>query len=841
MDRLKSAPWALGILSAATLALEINLTRLFAIAQFYHFSFMIVSLALLGFGASGTLLALLPRLAAYDPRRALAWTGWGFGAAAIGAYLLTLYLPFDSYRIGLDAGQWGILALHYLALSTPFLCSGLAVGLLLTAHPERSNRIYAANMVGSGIGCLLAVILPALVGGEGVVLLAAALGIAAALVCTWTEGDRRQEAGPAKRGGRRQPGDAQLCRWSARRGRADRLLRLVAHGAVLLLMVGAAFRLPAWLEIRLSPYKSLSYALLYPDAEHAWQRWNSISRVDVVRSSSIRSLPGSGFSCTYPPPAQMGLTVDGDGMSPISHVPPGFADLPFSDCLLTALPYRLRPGARALVLEPGGGFNVLVALAEGAEQVTAVVANPLVVQAVREQGDWAGEVYDDPRVRVVVQEGRSYVKQVQERYDVIDLALTEPQRTVVSGAYSLSENYAYTVEAFVDLISSLDPSGILVLSRWLQVPPSESLRALALAIEAVERTGGAPQSDIVALRSYQQMLILVRRTAFTADELHTVREFGKERRFDLVYLPDLQPDEVNVYNVLPEPLYSDAYAALLRADVSPTAADRGRWIDAYAYDVRPLTDDRPFFGHFFKWRQLPEVLAAAGHTWQPFGGAGYLVPLALLVLAVLAAGLLILLPLALRQGDVRPDLFGHSAGGRRMLAYFALLGLGYLSVEIPLMQRFILFLGHPTWSLSTVLFGILVFSGIGSRLSDRVPLRAALIAIPALVAGYALGLPFVFAATLGLPLWARLLVSLASLAPLGLLMGMPFPKGIALLQERSHVAWAWAANGAMSVIASISAALIALSWGFSAVLLFGAGCYLLAVVVRPVRNVAHRR
>jgi hypothetical protein len=801
MNRSRTLPWALGILSAATLALEINLTRLYAVAQFYHFAFLIVSLALLGFGTSGTLLVLLPGRPARDPRRALSWTGWGFAATAIGAYALTLYLPFDSFRIAIDARQWGVLALHYLALSTPFLCSGLAVGLLLTTDPERSNRIYAANMVGSAAGCLLAVVLPVLVGGEGVVLLSAALGISASLVCTW----------------------------KAEHSQSRRLLARIAHGAALLALALSAFRLPPWLEIRLSPYKGLSYLLLYPDAEHISQRWNSISRVDVVRSSSIRSLPGSGFSCTHPPPAQLGLAVDGDGVTPISHASPGFTELPYTDCLLTALPYRLRPGARALVLKPAGGFDVLVALAEGAERVTAALANPLVVQAVREQGAWAGYVYDDPRVNLVTEEERSFVKRAVAQYDVIDLALTDPQRTIVSGAYSLAENYVYTVEAFVDMVERLDDNGLLAVTRWLQVPPSESVRTFALAVEAVERTGGSPSTDIVALRSYQQMLILIRRSAFTSAELHAIRRFAEARRFDLVYLPDLMTDEVNRYNVLAEPMYHSAYTALLRAP------NRQEWMDAYPYDVRPTTDDRPFFGHFFKWRQLPEVLAAAGRTWQPFGGVGYLVPLALLGLAALAAGATILLPLALK-GKSLPQGGPQPIRGRwGMLAYFALLGLGYLSVEIPLMQHFILFLGHPTWSLSTVLFGILVFSGIGSQLSHRVPLIVSLLGVPALVGAYALGLPWIFDRALALPLWARVFVSLVALAPLGLLMGMPFPKGIARLRNRSYVAWAWAVNGATSVVASIGAALIALSWGFSAVLLFGAGCYLVAMVARPAR------
>jgi hypothetical protein len=279
--------------------------------------------------------------------------------------------------------------------------------------------------------------------------------------------------------------------------------------------------------------------------------------------------------------------------------------------------------------------------------------------------------------------------------------------------------------------------------------------------------------------------------------------------------------------VLPEPSYSEAYRSLLDAAGYGTRA-RDAWSRTYAFDVRPPTDDRPFFGHFFRWRQMPELLVAAGYTWQPFGGAGYLVLLVLLSFAVLASLFTILLPLALKQGMLRLQ-----EGGGRVLAFFCLLGLGYLSVETPLMQRFGLFLGHPTWSMAAVLGALLVFSGLGSRVSVHVPLLVALIGVPVLVGGYALGLPVLFGWTLEFPFWTRLLVTIAALAPLGLLMGMPFPKGISLLGRPSWIAWAWASNGALSVIASILAALISLGWGFSAVLWLGASCYLAAMAVRP--------
>jgi hypothetical protein len=745
---------------------------------------MVVSLALLGFGASGTFLSLLsgsPRSSERELSRWLTRLSWGFALAALGSYLLTLYVPFDSFRIARDWRQGLVLMLHYVALATPFFCSGTAVGLLLTAHPTKADRVYAANLAGSALGCIVAVVAPSLIGGEGIVLLAAAIALLAALAFQ----------------------------------HAHHAPRFTFYAFLILLLTLAAFRTPSFLHIRLSPYKSLSYLLLYPDAELIFQRWNGFSRVDVVRSESIRALPGSGFQCPAQPPPQLGLTVDGDDVTTISHVAPGFTSLAVTDCLLTALPYRLRSSPHALVLEPRGGFDVLTALAEGAEAVTAVEPNPLIVRAVREQGAWAGDLYDDPRVRTVVEQGRTYARRTREQYDVVALALNTPQRTVTSGAYSLNEDYRYTIEGFVDYLARLEEDGLLMVTRWLQVPPSESIRAFALAVEAVEESGGDPETSVVALRSYRQMLILARRGAFTDEELEAVRAFAEPRAFDLVYAPDIRPDEVNRHNVLPEPDYHRACVGVLRAE------DREAWYRDYPFDVEPPTDEHPFFGHFFKWGQMPDVLTMAGHTWQPFGGVGYVVLLILLALALVAAAALILLPLAgLRRGEE------FSAAP---LLYFGLLGLGYLCVEIPLLQRFILYLGHPAYAMATVLFAILLFSGVGSMLSRHVSLRLVLLLLPMLVGGYVLALPRLFGATLALPLWGRLLVTVVALAPPGLLMGMPFPKGLALLERSGAgsalIAWAWGVNGAVSVVASILSALLALSFGFPLVLALGAACY----------------
>jgi hypothetical protein len=777
------------LLSAASLAFEVNLTRLFSVAQFHHFAFLVVSLALLGYGASGTLLSIFPRLGRAKTGRTLGWLAWGFAATAIASYVITIWVPLDTFRIARDWRQLAVLALHYGALSSPFLCIGLALAVRLAAQPARTSTTYAANLAGSASGCIIAVVAPSWVGGEGVVFLCAALAIVAA-----------------------------LCIRCGRRFELRAVGLVAIQVALAAALLGVAVWLPPSLAVRLSPYKGLSYALLYPDAAAVSQRWNGFSRVDVVRSSSIRSLPGRGFRCEQQPPPQLGLTVDGDSLTPISQLTAGFGAQPFTDCLLTALPFRLRPGAQTLVLEAHGGFDVIVALSEGAAAVSATEPNPLIVEAVDDAGPWAGNLYRDSRITVFTEESRAFARQTDRRFDVIVLSLTSVYRPVTSGAYSLAEDYRYTVEAFGDFYALLRPGGLLAITRWLQVPPSEALRAFATAVEAVERAGGDPRSDLVALRSYQQMLLLARNGSFTAGELNAIREFAGQRAFDLVHLPDLHPAEVNKHNVLPSPQYHAAFAEILGS------ADRAAWYRSYSYRVEPPTDNRPFFGHYFKWRQAPQVLAQAGHVWQPFGGAGYFVLLALLTLAIVLATGMILVPLVSRRRS-RED----GSSPFPVVAYFGLLGLGYLLVEIPLLQQFILYLSHPAYAVGIVLFTLLACSGVGSLISDRLPWAVVLV-LPGVVVGYVLILPQMAGAALGASLPVRILFTVVVLAPAGILMGVPFPKGLALLGARSPrlVPWAWGINGAVSVVASVLAALLAFDWGFSAVLGLGALCYVLA-------------
>lgn len=802
---------SLFLLSVATLVFEINLTRLFAVAQFYHFAFMIVSLALLGFGASGTLLALIPAWAQRQrPGPTLGSLGLACGSCMLGAYLLINGLPFDSFSVAWDSRQVVILIAHYLALASPFFFSGLAVGILLTAAPQDAGRTYGVNLLGSAGGCALALAAPAWLGGEGVVTLSAALAFAAALM-GYTE----------------------------RTGFARTVRSALALLVLLFCGYDVGVRLAGWptataMELRLSPYKGLSYALQYPDAAVIFQEWNAFSRVDVVQSRGIRSLPGLSYRYLQPPPPQHGLLVDADELSPI--VLPG-AGPAFAGYLPSAVAFQLRPAAEALILEPRGGLDVTTALLLGAGRVTAVEANPLIVQAAR-------HVYADPRVRTVVESDRSHLRRTAEQYDVVMLSLASSYHPIRSGAYSLAEDYRYTVEAFRDALARLRPEGLFVVTRWLQNPPSEELRAFALAVTALEQSGLDPETRIVAFRGYNTATLLVKVRPFSAAELEAIRAFAAARALDLIYAPGLRAEESNRYNIQPEPIYFQTFTGLLEA------RPREAWYARYPFEVAPPTDDRPFFGHFFKWSQAGQVLAELGRTWQPFGGAGYFVLLALLALTLaLALGLMLLPAVRLRRGPS-----SRGASPIPALIYFSLIGLAFLLVEIPLIQQFILYLGQPAYAVTAVLFALLFFSGIGSRLSARLPHRPALGMLVVLAFGLPFLLPRIFELTLGLTFPLRLGLSVALLAPLGVCMGLPFPKGIAWLLARegeghrfagasAAVPWAWAANGAASVVSSVIAALLALSFGFSVVVFVGASCYagaLLTVVACPARSPSPR-
>ncbi|MBN1964321.1 MAG: hypothetical protein JW910_06725 [Anaerolineae bacterium] len=779
--------------SAATLLLQVTLTRVFSIAQFYHFAFLVISLALLGFGASGSLLAIWPRL---GRRGAVPWHAVGFTVSLILAYLFVNHLPFDSYTIATDPDQVVLLIVNLLALAVPFMFAGAVIGALLSAEAENAGRIYGANLLGSAAGAVLGPLAINLIGSERSLLLGAALACGAAVLLA----ERR--------------GAVRVVGWGG------------AVAAILLLAI-----LPPVFAIQPSPYKTLSAFRLNPNATITSTRESAASRLDIIESATIHSAPGLSLGYMGELPPQMGLLVDGDNLLAVADT--RRAPAPLAAAMPAAVAYAVRPQADVLLLGSGGNMEAWVALANGAPAVTVVEPDRLVFEALT--GDllpWEGLQYE-PRLAVMYEEIRSYAQRGEGAHDVVLLTLTDNYRPITSGAFSLSENYTLTVEAFQSYLRLAGDDGLFVMTRWLQSPPSESLRVLGIILEALDSDD--PLAQIVVFRSFQTATFIVRPTPFTPAETESLLAQISAHQYDLVLAPVMPADLINQHARLETPLYHDTFLALVNAP------DRAAFWREYAFDVSPPTDERPFFYHFFRWEQTPDLLENLGRRWQPFGGSGIFMLVALLIFALAATAVFVLLPVGLRRR------FRHAiarAGWRtagRTLLYFAALGLAYLVVEITLIQRYILVLGQPTVALATVVAALLAASGVGSALSARVAWRPAMLLLALLLIVYPVLAHALAPFLLALPLLLRYAAVVLLIAPVGFLMGIPFARGIAALAGTPElVSWAWAVNGSASVISGVLAVMLALAWGFTWVMVLGGLLYLLAALlavrVTPART-----
>ena len=395
----------------------------------------------------------------------------------------------------------------------------------------------------------------------------------------------------------------------------------------------------------------------------------------------------------------------------------------------------------------------------------------------------------------------------------------------------MNESPIYSIEALTAYLDHLEPGGMLAITRWLGSPPRDSVKLFATAIAALEARGETrPAGRLVLLHGWNAATLLIRNGPFAAGEIAVVRRFAGERQFDLAWYPGIDPKETNRYHRIAAPTLHDAAAALL-------GPARAAFLDGYRFHIHPATDDRPFFFRSFTWRLLPELLALRGQGGLVLVDAGYLVILLALLQAVVAALALILVPLVSLQ--LRPGGSG-SPGRLRVALYFLFLGFAFLLVEIAFLHRFSLFLGHPLTAAAVTLACFLLAAGLGSGFSGRIAARwphtaiaGAAAAIVGIGAVYALVLPSLFAAFIGFSLSAKIALAVVLIAPLGLAMGVPFPLGLSRIAEEAPglVPWAWGVNGCASVIAAALASLLAMHFGFTAVLALALGLYAAAAVV----------
>jgi len=782
---------AIGLLSASVLAYEVLLTRLFSIVLWHHFAYMIISAAMLGYGASGTLLTLLrDRIA---PHFAEVYVGSAAALAVLMpvAFLLAQQVPFNPLELLWDQTQPGKLLTVYLLMMLPFFFGGLGIGLVFAHFGKQSSRIYASDILGAGAGSLGVIGVLFLLPPARVLTALAALALLAAAVAV-VELKMRP-------------------RW---------LVRLFIGLAVL------AAALPG-IPLHLSPYKDLSQALDIVGARVVDKRSSPLGQVTVVENTQVplRDAPGMSLNATSEPPPQLGVFVDGNGPSASTRFDGMLKPLAYLDQLTSALPYHLVERPRVLVLGAGAGSDVLQALYHGAAAIDAVELDRNVTDLVsRRFKDYAGDLYDRPGVHVYEAEARGFVNASSERYDLIQVALLDSFGTASAGLYGLSENYLYTVEALQAYLSRLTPDGMLAITRWLTLPPRDALKLFATAISALERSGVAdPASRLVMIRGWKTVTLLVKNSEFTAREIAAVKEFSRARSFDTAYYPGMRADEANRYNQLAQPYFFYGAMALL-------GPQRQQFIDQYKFYIEPATDDMPHFFRFFKWNAASEIFSLRERGGMALLDWSYPLLVATLLQAVAASALLILAPLALSRCR-------RSLPSAPMALYFLAIGFAFMFMEIAFIQKFVLFLWHPLYAVAVVLCAFLAFAAAGSWLAGRWQVEnkvtLAVMVMGVLALSYLAFLPGLFQVLGHLPDAARIVISVLLIAPLAMCMGIPFPTGILKLAgtREEAIPWAWAINGFASVVGAVLATLLAIHLGFAMVILLAVLIYALASAV----------
>jgi hypothetical protein len=781
MDRAILA--GIGAVSAALLMTELSLTRIFSVTMYYHFAFLAISIALFGLSASGVLVYVFRHRLSRVPTGQLLTVGALVHAVATLVALACLV----RIRVGLNYSPHNLALMLsiYLLAALPFLTGGTVISAAFARLTAGINLLYAADLIGAAAGCLALIPLLNTLGAPGVVLVAAALSLAAALCFT----------------------DA-------------RLRSRVAVVAAVIIAIPLGAQLTG-----IRPFDVLDTKGHEGDRV-LFSKWNSFSRIAVYdRTHGDWSLSpkftGARGDSRF-------MDIDSAASTPILKGTGTPADAAYLRYELTALAYQLveRPnGFTALVIGPGGGRDLLSALVFGATRVDGVEINPIIVRDVMlgRFRDYSGNLYADPRVSIHVDDGRSFVRRSANRYDVIQASLVDTWAATAAGAYTLTENSLYTAEAFGEYLDHLTDTGVLTITRWV----FDGLRLVSLAQDACAVRGLDPARHLAIVRHDRVATFLLKKQPFTPDDVGRLKAHADAMGFVVLYAPGI--DAAAGRSDPPEMVQSRTsaadYARLIQA------VDRQQFIDAYPLDIRATTDDRPFFFHTTRLADQFDV--AFGRSMLFGNGLS-----ALLTLFGISAGLVALFVIG-------PLLFGGgrpASGWFGWLAYFGALGAGFMLLEVAMLQRFVLLLGHPVYSLTVTLFSLLLGTGLGSFLSRGVDERrvrrvtmTSLLAIVAVAVVTRFAIPWLVDAAIPWPLAVRIAVAVAILVPVGILLGMALPGGMRLLAaRRPEIApWGWGMNGAFSVVGATLAVFIAMNWGFSTTFLAAAAVYALAAAVFP--------
>ena len=832
---------SVGLVAGAVIALQIGIMRLFSVGSWAHFGSLVVSLAMLGFGLTSAIMCVRKGWFERHWQRVAMISLMLFGPLMVAANLAAQQIPFNAIFLVSDPAQKWWLFGNFLLYMLPFLAGAFYLGTVFLKAQRIFGRVYFADLTGSGLCGLLFLGAMYLFTPENLLVVPLVLWFAGSVLwCVAVE-----------------------------RLRPIVWLCVTAAACAAVHFAAPAFDVP---NLAVSDYKGVSYARKFPDAERVYERASPFGYLEVYSSSYLHFAPGLSDNAAFnlpamPANAYLGLYIDGEGPSGIIR------DLPANETayfrfLPMIYPYLIKEAPDTFVVQFGGGISTAVALKSNSKSVTVAEGNPAVLGAFRNDKvlrDFTGDVLHNPKIKVIDYEGRLYLANTKDRFDIIDLSLADSAGLSNPGGFAIVEKFAYSREAMTSYMRALRDGGILSVTLWnKEEPPKSVLKLYATMAEAARQIdGGAIADRFFVTSSYlSTATVLYKRGGFTPEETTKLREHTRAMSFDEIYYPGFVYDSKDTASVLTDyknsifpdaPTEDPALPANAAkppegppADNAPLPATtmgqmawhhlvHGGWDDIarrYVFDTRLLTNDRPYFAAYVKPADLPRAsdrLELLQDEW------GFLLVWATLGIACIAALWLVLLPVAFGWRTI----FSRNPGKFRTIVYFACLGAGYIMVEVGLISKFIQALSNATVSASVLITGMLVCSGFGSLVSERYFERARSImpriflAIGALLIGYGLALDSVLDWIGTFPYALRLLFCFVLVFPPAFLMGFPMPIAMTSLSRlgKDHMfLWAWGINGCFSVVGAALVPVIATSFGLAAVLIFSGCAYLLAIV-----------
>jgi spermidine synthase len=730
-----------------------------------------------------------------------------FGLSTVACFIAVQQMPFNALEILWDTSQWQRLFMSYLLLTLPFFFVANSIAMTMARYHDRIALIYGVDLIGAGCGAIAIIVLLQFYPPGAVLRILGVLGLVAGLLAI------HQLA----------------C-----------LGRILVSSLLALFTVFILFAPAEWFDLQLSEYKGLEQVLKVNGTVHLQRESNSISQVDIIESNFIpfRNAPGMSLLSPVRPPDQLAVFRDGDEMTTIDHFV-GKDSLAYHDYLSSALAYHLLDSPqKVLVLGSATGSELLQATLHNAGHVDAVETDTQLTGLITAKyADYFAWDTIKDKVSFHHTSSRGYAAATREKYNLIVIGVPGGSSGGAAGVHALAVSYNFTIEALEKYLGLLEPDGLLSITLWTSTPPRGNLRLFSTAVAALRKIGVEhPENNMAWIRSWNTATLVIKKGALTETEISRTRDFSQERAFDIAWLPDIDDNEVNRYQLLQQPVFYIAARSLL----SSSADD---FINDYKYNIAAVTDNNPYFNNTFKWSSLPELLGISGRGGIAMIDVGYPTLLFTLVQAIVAATVLILVPLAFLRYNNKPKL-----GERRnIVIYFISIGLAFLFIELAFIEKFTLILSQPLYAVAVTLCAFLVFSGLGSLFAQWRMTMATLATVPRLLACsvgliggitliYIIAFPYMTDYIMGMPEPARIGAAIALAAPLAFAMGMPFPLGLAGTRHNDPqlMPWAWGINGCASVLSAILAILLSIEIGFSGVMLSAISFYALAWMSQPV-------